>query len=111
MLRKSCLLILVALLAFGWSSLATAQASKLYDPVCGMEVGKDAPHAAEYEGGKYYFCSAGCKTQFSKEPVKYACFCLSGSDCLHCMGKVANCPCEKMKHDHAHCHGQHKGGQ
>ncbi len=42
------------------------------DPVCGMSVD---PEHAEYrsfqEGETYYFCSAGCKETFDKEPGKY----------------------------------------
>ena len=42
------------------------------DPVCGMNV--DAAHA-EYRsvqsGQTYYFCSAGCKETFDKDPGKY----------------------------------------
>jgi len=26
----------------------------------------------EYKGKTYYFCSAGCKAKFEKEPEKYA---------------------------------------
>jgi YHS domain-containing protein len=42
------------------------------DPVCGMSV--DTEHA-EYrsfqKGDTYYFCSAGCKQTFDKDPGKY----------------------------------------
>jgi len=42
------------------------------DPVCGMSV--DTEHA-EYrsfqKGDTYYFCSAGCKETFDKNPGKY----------------------------------------
>ncbi len=42
------------------------------DPVCGMTV---ETATAEYrsfrEGKPYYFCSAGCKTSFDKNPEKY----------------------------------------
>jgi YHS domain-containing protein len=42
------------------------------DPVCGMSV--DTAHA-EYrsfqKGDTYYFCSAGCKQTFDKDPGKY----------------------------------------
>ncbi len=108
MSRKVHLLVIVILLMWGWNCLAIAQ-EKIYDPVCGMTTSKETPHTAEHEGRTYYFCSDVCKGQFSKDPVKYACFCLSGSDCLHCAGNVANCPCEKRRHDHGHCHGRHKG--
>jgi Cu+-exporting ATPase len=42
------------------------------DPVCGMSVD---PEQAEYrsfqKGENYYFCSAGCKATFDKDPGKY----------------------------------------
>jgi uncharacterized protein len=42
------------------------------DPVCGMSVD---PEHAEYrsfqKGDTYYFCSAGCKATFDKDPGKY----------------------------------------
>ncbi|HHT9119425.1 MAG TPA: YHS domain-containing protein [Candidatus Hypogeohydataceae bacterium YC41] len=112
MFRKVCLsLTILTFLGFAWSSLAIADDVKLYDPVCGMEVSKDAPQVAEYDGKTYRFCSANCKSQFSKEPEKYACFCLSGSDCPHCTGISAKCPCDKVRHGHERCHGKHKGGE
>ena len=114
MSRRACLLTLVAFLALGVSALgglAIAQETKkVYDPVCGMEAGKDTPHVTEYNGKKYSFCSEKCRAEFLKDPAKLACFCLSGSDCPHCTGKSATCPCEKKTHDHAHEHGKHKGG-
>ena len=43
------------------------------DPVCGMVIEeKKAAATASYEGRTYYFCSAGCKSRFEKEPEKYA---------------------------------------
>lgn len=43
------------------------------DPVCGMAVDeKKGAATASYEGRTYYFCSAGCKSKFEKEPRKYA---------------------------------------
>ena len=42
------------------------------DPVCGMKVDtRTAKHRDELEGRQYYFCSAGCKTKFHADPVKY----------------------------------------
>ena len=42
------------------------------DPVCGMDVDeKTAAGKSEYKGQTYYFCSAGCKKSFDKEPEKY----------------------------------------
>lgn len=42
------------------------------DPVCGMTVETaTARHASEYGGETYYFCRAGCKREFDREPGKY----------------------------------------
>lgn len=42
------------------------------DPVCGMTVEIETAHfTSEYEGRTYYFCAAGCKRSFDKEPQKY----------------------------------------
>jgi Cu+-exporting ATPase len=42
------------------------------DPVCGMDVdAKTATGTSVYKGKKYYFCSAGCKAAFDKEPDKH----------------------------------------
>lgn len=43
------------------------------DPVCGMTVDeKKAAGTAVHKGKTYYFCSAGCKAKFEKEPERYA---------------------------------------
>jgi YHS domain-containing protein len=45
---------------------------KAVDPVCGMSVVKvKAAASYEYKGTTYYFCSAGCKDAFAKDPEKY----------------------------------------
>jgi Cu+-exporting ATPase len=41
------------------------------DPVCGMTVKTDTPLRAEYEGKRYYFCSAGCRAKFEADPDRY----------------------------------------
>ena len=42
------------------------------DPVCGMMVEIATAHfTSEYDGLTYYFCAAGCKRSFDKEPMKY----------------------------------------
>ena len=42
------------------------------DPVCGMTVEIASAHfSSEYNGRTYYFCAAGCKRSFDKEPGKY----------------------------------------
>jgi len=43
------------------------------DPVCGMTVDeREARLKSDYGGGTYYFCSAGCKAAFDKDPHRYA---------------------------------------
>lgn len=42
------------------------------DPVCGMQVDPKTPGAtSQYKGQTIYFCSAGCKADFDKNPEKY----------------------------------------
>ncbi|MBN2538211.1 YHS domain-containing protein, partial [candidate division WOR-3 bacterium] len=42
------------------------------DPVCKMKVteGKEAG-TTDYQGTRYYFCNANCKTRFDKEPERF----------------------------------------
>jgi xanthine dehydrogenase accessory factor len=43
------------------------------DPVCGMTVEITTAHfTTDHNGKTYYFCAAGCKRSFDKEPGKYA---------------------------------------
>ncbi|HLJ85195.1 MAG TPA: XdhC family protein [Candidatus Angelobacter sp.] len=43
------------------------------DPICGMSVNVDtAKYRSEHGGAQYYFCCAGCKQAFDKQPEKYA---------------------------------------
>jgi YHS domain-containing protein len=46
------------------------------DPVCGLNVDKSKAKAAGFHGTykdqTYYFCSAGCKEHFEKNPQRYA---------------------------------------
>jgi uncharacterized membrane protein YraQ (UPF0718 family)/YHS domain-containing protein len=42
------------------------------DPVCGMSVDRlKTPYRSEYAGKIYYFCGAGCKEKFDREPGRY----------------------------------------
>jgi YHS domain-containing protein len=55
----------------GLKTLAQTE-QKLVDPVCGMTVTKEgAAGSATYQGKTYYFCSASCKDNFTKDPQKY----------------------------------------
>ena len=43
------------------------------DPICGMMVEvSTAKHKSEFHGDSFYFCCAGCKQTFDKQPDKYA---------------------------------------
>ena len=43
------------------------------DPVCGMSVDPAAAkEKVEYVGTTHYFCSAGCRSAFDKDPARYA---------------------------------------
>ena len=44
---------------------------QLVDPVCGMTVAPDSPHHAVHADVDYRFCSAGCRTRFIADPVRY----------------------------------------
>src|SRR5581483_9089720 len=49
-----------------------APSGEALDPVCGMTVDiASAKYMSEYETQLYYFCGAGCKRSFDKEPEKY----------------------------------------
>jgi YHS domain-containing protein len=49
-----------------------AGARLVRDPVCGMSVDPaTAKEQIEYEGARYYFCSAGCRSAFEKDPTRY----------------------------------------
>jgi xanthine dehydrogenase accessory factor len=52
---------------------STPAADEATDPVCGMTVatGK-AGRPLEFEGVTYYFCSAGCRSEFESSPDSYA---------------------------------------
>ena len=48
-----------------------ASGPALTDPVCGMSVKADSPHHTMHDGHDYRFCSAGCRTKFVADPVRY----------------------------------------
>jgi Cu+-exporting ATPase len=46
--------------------------AKVRDPVCGMTVDPaTSKHHTEHDGHAYHFCSAGCRTKFIADPVRY----------------------------------------
>jgi len=43
------------------------------DPICGMAVTPGtAQHTADFDGVRYYFCSAHCRQTFERDPAAYA---------------------------------------
>jgi xanthine dehydrogenase accessory factor len=49
-----------------------APADEAVDPVCGMTVtAGPSAYPSEHEGVTYYFCSAGCRREFGKDPAAH----------------------------------------
>lgn len=49
------------------------QRGEYVDPVCGMTVEPGrAAGTSEYRGESWYFCNAGCKERFDREPERFA---------------------------------------
>ena len=50
-----------------------SEKTSVTDPVCGMTVDSASAEYRSFHNGKtYYFCSAGCKGNFDKDPAKFA---------------------------------------
>ncbi|MGH7734717.1 MAG: YHS domain-containing protein, partial [Gemmatimonadales bacterium] len=47
-----------------------ARPAQALDPVCGMTVSSDG-RPVRHEGADYYFCCAGCRQAFEKDPDAY----------------------------------------
>lgn len=46
--------------------------AQVIDPVCEMTVDTEtAKYKSEYQGATYYFCGAGCKRAFDKNPSEF----------------------------------------
>ncbi len=46
--------------------------AQVIDPVCDMTVDTEtAEYKSEYAGATYYFCGAGCKRAFDKNPTEF----------------------------------------
>lgn len=53
-------------------SMGLDEKALMRDPVCGMMVDeKKTGLKSEHEGRTFYFCSAGCKSAFDKDPHRY----------------------------------------
>jgi xanthine dehydrogenase accessory factor len=58
--------------AMSRASLPVVTPAEVVDPVCGMSVTADASgRPYEFEGVTYYFCCAGCRRAFEKDPHAY----------------------------------------
>jgi YHS domain-containing protein len=42
-----------------------------HDPVCGTRLSELRVATAQHDGASYHFCSAGCATRFSFDPLRY----------------------------------------
>lgn len=68
------------------------------DPVCGMTVQtSDAKDVAQHDGETYYFCSAGCKDRFIRDPAGYL--------------KTSSAPAALLDHSHGSHHGHDHAAQ
>src|SRR5205807_876246 len=57
--------------AFGYNVIGIPVAAAVIDPVCGMSVDPATAEYRSFHAGKaYYFCSAGCKAGFDRDPEK-----------------------------------------
>ena len=41
------------------------------DPVCGMKAAANPDKSAVHAGQTYYFCSTGCVSKFTSDPMRY----------------------------------------
>jgi Cu+-exporting ATPase len=79
----------------------TGDSVQLKDPVCGMTVTAQSPHALEHEGHPVYFCSAGCKAKFAANPAKYLLPEAGAVDEPVAAGTIYTCPMHpEVRQDH-----------
>jgi YHS domain-containing protein len=72
MKRFAALMVLAGILVLSIPVLAAAPDEKIPCSVCGFLMDKETALSAEYEGVTYYFCEAGCKAYFMKDPAAFA---------------------------------------
>ncbi|MGB9845776.1 MAG: YHS domain-containing protein [Methanothermobacter tenebrarum] len=71
-MKKGWFLVFSLVALFVVTVVAARLAEEVRDPVCGMKLNSSkAKFTAEYQGQKYYFCSADCQTKFKLNPEKY----------------------------------------
>jgi len=49
----------------------SSSSERYYDPVCGVEVYRDSPWHADYDGRAYYFHYRECRDRFRERPHAY----------------------------------------
>jgi xanthine dehydrogenase accessory factor len=55
------------------AAISPVEQQEAKDPICGMTVRvSTAKHISQYEGKNFYFCCAGCKQKFDKQPQLFA---------------------------------------
>lgn len=106
-MNRSRWIAFVLFIALGFVLAAAAQQKAdetAVDPVCGMTVKKASAKATfDHQGQTYYFCSAGCKDRFAKEPDKYlakaapAAGSAKTEDAPACCAKAGQAGCPMMK--------------
>jgi len=58
-------------MVFGWFQKKSEKTGQSTDPICNMSVSENTNLKSEHDGKAYYFCSAGCKQQFDKNPAQF----------------------------------------
>jgi len=60
-------------------TIVTLEKQEVKDPICGMTVNIErAKYKSEFDAQLFYFCCAGCKQAFDRQPEKYALMNLPG---------------------------------
>ncbi|HUV36730.1 MAG TPA: YHS domain-containing protein [Patescibacteria group bacterium] len=67
-MRKSIVMLTLALLALSFTLAAAGEKETVLCPVCGYMFEKSMASSAEHEGTVYYFCEPGCKAYFLANP-------------------------------------------
>lgn len=72
MKRSALILALAGILLLSAPAFAVGEKETVPCAVCGYLIDKDTALTAQYEGVAYYFCEAGCKAYFMKDPAAVA---------------------------------------
>ena len=76
----------------------TEAAKVVNDPVCGMSVDPaTAAGSVPFEGKTYYFCSAGCRSEFERDPERYAGELVHAGTGAQAVGLLQRMPAHSLK--------------